>query len=877
DAGAGVALDEPSDHRQLRAAAVRRAQARPIWQRRPRLVALAAVALAAIVATTGLLIWKPWQAPALASVAENSVGVIDAGRNEIVAEIPVGTRPGGIAISERHAWVTNTGSDSVTQLGLTSRALVVRIDVGRAPKGIAVADESVWVANSGERTVTRINIAAGRVAQTIEVGNGPTAIAAAGSYVWVANATDSTVVPIDPASGTTGEPVAVAATPIALAGAGNELWVLSEDGASVTHLDATTGVTLAAPIQLPARPSAIALSADSAWVAAADGTVMRIDRATHRLTSTLDVGGRLAAIAVADHAVWVGSTDGTVFRLDPDNAAAQPRRIQTGSAVGSLAVVDGGVWLAAQTSEAAHRGGTLKIVQYNPDSMVRYEMDPLGNPFYNVSLLEGDGLVGYRHVGGTAGSALLADLATSIASPTNGGLMYTFQLRPGLVYSSGAPVLASDFRRGIERSFLVPGFQQAPWGPFLWEPIRGAEGCSLPDFEVPPLCDLGSGIVTDDTARTVTFHLTHADPDFVFRLANPAAYPVPDGVAMNELLVGAFPGTGPYVVTGITDNEVRLGRNPHFAVWDAAVRPDGFPDEIVFTVVESDERRVALVEAGEADLTSYSGLTRTSPDLFARIKTQYAGQWHPGSVTTWFAILNTKLPPFDNLDVRRALNLAVDRAHFAELAGGMPDAAVTCQLLPPTFPGYRPYCPYTLHPDAGGRWKQPDVAAAQALVAVSGTLDVPIVVGPMFPALEPQLDYLADVLRELGYQVSVDRTNILDPSFPGWDDSVQTMLNGWSPDWVAASNFLGLFRCGGDVVVGHCDPQFDAAFDHALEVQATDPAAASAEWAALDRWGVDKALMVPLYNAGAQFVSDRVGNFQFHPSGTVLFDQLWVQ
>jgi len=69
-----------------RAAAVRRAQARPIWQRRPRIVAAAVVGLALIVATSGLLIWKPWQPPALAGVTENSIGVIDPGRDEVISE-----------------------------------------------------------------------------------------------------------------------------------------------------------------------------------------------------------------------------------------------------------------------------------------------------------------------------------------------------------------------------------------------------------------------------------------------------------------------------------------------------------------------------------------------------------------------------------------------------------------------------------------------------------------------------------------------------------------------------------------------------------------------------------------------------------------------
>ena len=161
----------------------------------------------------------------------------------------------------------------------------------------------------------------------------------------------------------------------------------------------------------------------------------------------------------------------------------------------------------------------------------------------------------------------------------------------------------------------------------------------------------------------VTFNLAQPDPDFVFKLAHTAAYPVPEGVPMNELVEGAFPGTGPYMVSAMTQNEVRLARNPHFQVLDGGVRPDGFPDEIVFTVVESDAQRVAMVENGEADYTAYRGSSQSSAELFARIKTQYAGQWHPGAVHTAYVLMNSSMPPFDNVDARRAVNFALDRAH----------------------------------------------------------------------------------------------------------------------------------------------------------------------------------------------------------------------
>jgi peptide/nickel transport system substrate-binding protein len=243
--------------------------------------------------------------------------------------------------------------------------------------------------------------------------------------------------------------------------------------------------------------------------------------------------------------------------------------------------------------------------------------------------------------------------------------------------------------------------------------------------------------------------------------------------------------------------------------------------------------------------------------------------------------MNSAIPPFDNIDARKAVNLAMDRAQMADLAGGQPDAAITCQLLPPTFPGYQPYCPWTLDPDEGGHWKAPDLEQAQRLIDASGTRGAAVVVGPTFPQWNDQLESLGSVLEELGYQVSIQTVTDVDELFEFWGAGgvTQISLNGWGPDWLSASNFLGLLTCNGDplAIINHCDPEFDAAFNHARELQATDPAAAVAEWAALDRWGVDLALMAPLHNAGADFVSERVGNYQLTPMGVVLFDQMWVQ
>ncbi len=261
------------------------------------------------------------------------------------------------------------------------------------------------------------------------------------------------------------------------------------------------------------------------------------------------------------------------------------------------------------------------------------------------------------------------------------------------------------------------------------------------------------------------------------------------------------------------------------------------------------------------------------------MKQQYPAQWHSASTTiAHFIEMNSTMAPFDKVDVRKAVNFAIDRDHLADLNGGRTDTRVTCQLLPPGFPGYVPYCPYTLEPDDAGRWKFPDMAEAQRLVESSGTRGAHVVVGPTFPAFNASLDYLASVLEKLGYDVSVTKLDTDNEYNAARPEERQISITGWAPDYVAPSNFLGLYTCDGDPTLNHCNTEFDAAYHAALDLQQTDPKAALDAWAKLDRLGVDLAVTAPIFTATSNvFVSARMGNFQYSPSAGVLFDQLWVQ
>src|SRR5262249_8130723 len=160
-----------------------------------------------------------------------------------------------------------------------------------------------------------------------------------------------------------------------------------------------------------------------------DGYVTRIDPSSQRLVDSVKVADSASSIALSSDAIWVADRTGAIVRLNPSDLSLSPSRIPVTSSPEALAVSGSDVWVATRASVESHRGGTLRVS--NSDLP---ELDPLAFPYFNVAFLEADGLVGYRHVGGVLGSTLLPDLATSLPQPTNGGLTYTFQLRPDLVY-----------------------------------------------------------------------------------------------------------------------------------------------------------------------------------------------------------------------------------------------------------------------------------------------------------------------------------------------------------------------------------------------------------------------------------------------------------
>jgi YVTN family beta-propeller protein len=654
--------------------------------RKKRLLAVAA----AVAMASALLAAVTTRGPAPLAAGPDTVGVIGAGPALSAVVTGVG-RPNGIAYGAEAAWITDSANNLLLQVNPAGQ-VIDRIPVGRGPAGVTVGGGEVWVANELDGTVSEINPDAGQQVATIPVGIGPNAITFGYGSVWVANVTDDTLSRIDAASGNVIATIPLGSAPDGVAAGAGAVWVISQQVGELAGIDpADNRPSLAIPVGQ--RPVGLAVGAGSVWVADAGGALWRFDPRT-RQVRTIKVGGAPASVAYSGGALWVAdSLKGSVSRIDPATGAAQSIRI--GNEPANLAAAGSNVWATVLPSLASHRGGTLTVItQLPPDEgPAPPPIDPAIAYYswaWQMLSMTNDGLVGYRRVTGLVGDELVPDLATALPALADGGRTYTFRLRPGLRYSTGALVRPEDFRRTIERVFMI-NKRENPCIPLVYAGIVGAAQCE----RNPGPCSLMRGIVVNDGAGTVTFHLTAPDPEFLYKLAFSWAYPVPPRTPDHLISAAQLPATGPYMTKSLVPGRSWvLVRNPRFREWSTQAQPGGYPDRIVLRLDIPPAQAVADVEHGSADV-----LLSPPPGSVAQLATHYTSQLYTGPLAATISlVLNTRIAPFSKLAARQAVNDAINRNTVLALNGGPLAVQATCQILPPTMPGYRPYCPYTIMP-----------------------------------------------------------------------------------------------------------------------------------------------------------------------------------
>jgi peptide/nickel transport system substrate-binding protein len=524
-----------------------------------------------------------------------------------------------------------------------------------------------------------------------------------------------------------------------------------------------------------------------------------------------------------------------------------------------------------------HRGGTMRILAHQAggtiDPHINYTLQ-----YWQIYQSLYDGLINFQKADGADGFTKVPDIAEAFPEPTNDGKTYVFKIRKGIMFSNGKELGVKDVVASLQRIFKV----SSPTAGGFYSVIVGADKC----LKEPKTCTLEGGVVGDEAAGTVTINLTRPDAEIFDKLALPHAVILPADSPMEDVGSNPLPGTGAYMISAYDPNKgLTMVRNPHFKVWSEQAQPDGYPDVVQYDFGLTEEAEVTAIQNGEADWT----LDEIPADRLAEIGTKNKDQVHITPLTAWwYAPMNTRLAPFDNVKVRQAVNYAIDRKALVNIFGGPVLAQPVCQVLPPGFPGHVDYCPYTKDP--GPKWSAPDMEKAKQLVEESGTKGQKVTIVPDDRAVSKAVGvYLQSVLTELGYETDVKpiSTNIQFTYIQNTNNKVQISVTQWYQDYPAASDFLNiLFGCstfteGSDSsinIAGFCDKDIDAKMQAALALGVTDPDGANKMWAEIDKAVTDNAAAAALFTPKhLDFVSKRLGNFQFNYQYYWMVTQSWVQ
>jgi peptide/nickel transport system substrate-binding protein len=298
-------------------------------------------------------------------------------------------------------------------------------------------------------------------------------------------------------------------------------------------------------------------------------------------------------------------------------------------------------------------------------------------------------LITYKHVSGGAGYRLVPGLAQSLPTVSSNGRVYKFTLRKGIKYSDGSTMKASDFKYAIKRGFLATG-----QGVGFYTDIVGAE-----EFSKTLTGDI-PGIVVNNAKRTITIKLTKRRGDFLTILALIFAAPVPDGTPP-AIQNGTIPSSGPYKIINYDPNRgFDMVRNTYFK--PTKYIPKGNPNKVEVSLIGDANVAVQRVIDGQADYTNAA----IPPDRIATVRTK--GQLKlRAAANTYYFWMNTTQAPFNKLQVRKAVNMAVDRQAMVQLVwGGL--GRPTQNVLPPTYPSYKKL---TLYPKNVTKAKQMITAA----------------------------------------------------------------------------------------------------------------------------------------------------------------------
>ncbi|MEQ9320967.1 MAG: ABC transporter substrate-binding protein, partial [Polyangiaceae bacterium] len=343
---------------------------------------------------------------------------------------------------------------------------------------------------------------------------------------------------------------------------------------------------------------------------------------------------------------------------------------------------------ASKIPDAPRRGGTLRVA-----TMVAvHTLDP-ALAYDEASRAIGDLAYATLITWDPAGR-LVPDLAERIVLKDDGRLLEV-HLRDGLTFHDGTALTAADVKRSLERT-LHP---RTPCpAAHLYEGIEG-----FADYADDPERGL-TGLSALDV-RALAIRLVEPDASFPSLLALGFAAPVCESAGPIADPRSATPpcGAGPFALASFERGErVELRR---FEAYGGAASHGPYLDAIVWTLDMPVRTQRYRFERGDLHLlTELGGIDAFR---YARDPSWAAHRHWVGRPITNSIFLNTAMPPFDDVHLRRAVGYAVDPSVLEKVRV---DITARSRLVPPNLPGAEPRQPMRRH----------DLAAALDEMAAAG-------------------------------------------------------------------------------------------------------------------------------------------------------------
>jgi peptide/nickel transport system substrate-binding protein len=550
---------------------------------------------------------------------------------------------------------------------------------------------------------------------------------------------------------------------------------------------------------------------------------------------------------------------------------------------------DGGQEPEPRVAPKGVKGGTLRIVNVNDvDSL-----DPaVGYSSASLALMRLYARTLYSWDSNQTGDALgkpVPDLADSPPSVTTDGLTYTFRLRHGVRWADpvARDVVADDFIFAVERQ-VANG--RAPLNPYIFL-IKGVR--EFRDGKAKKISGLEAR-----SPYVLRITLEQPAPDFLSIVALPLFAPVPrDYVTKEKLVPGdaqtkntyatSIVGSGPYTLESYApERRITFIRNeswdpksdPLRAAWvdkvEVGIAPD--PDN-------NPEKIQELIEQGEVDLNG-DGVSPPAKELpritsDPQLKDQYGVRT---TACTRYLSLQTDDGPTAELEVRQAINYAIDKQDLLQVLGGQFAGTPATTVLTPPMAGYLKYDLYASPDYTGDTDKAKELLAKAGYTAENGyTEDSPLRVtyvgqstgqGPLVTeSLKKSLARVGIrlVVKEYAGNERYRKSLQLDAQ----KQEHQMGYAFWCPDWPSdsARSFIATLLDGRAIKPtsnsnfgNYNSPAVNKLIDQALAEP--DDAKRAALWGQADRQAMADAAWVPLLYVNQTFFwSDRVRNWRFSP------------